>query len=86
MSEWIGWLATGVFVLSYACRRPMTMRLVQAGGAVLWVSYGLLLDAAPVIVANVLVGGAALFSLWGGRRRERRPREPSEEAEQEQAA
>lgn len=67
MSEWIGWLATGVFVLSYACRRPMTMRLVQAGGAALWVSYGLLLDAAPVIVANVLVGGAALFSLWSGR-------------------
>ncbi|MPZ16748.1 MAG: hypothetical protein GEV06_02355 [Luteitalea sp.] len=86
MSEWIGWLATGVFVLSYACRTPMSMRLVQAGGAVLWVGYGLFLDAAPVVVANVLVGGAALFSLLSGRYWERDRSEPPQRPEHERAA
>ncbi|MPY89287.1 MAG: hypothetical protein GEU99_15340 [Luteitalea sp.] len=86
MSEWIGWLATGVFVLSYACRRPMTMRIVQAGGAVLWVTYGLLLGAAPVVVANLLVGGAALVSLRSGRDWKQNPRTALAQPEHETAA
>jgi uncharacterized protein with PQ loop repeat len=65
MLSWIGWVATVVFASSYLCRRPATLRRVQAAAAVLWVIYGALIQAAPVIVANLIVAGAALYSSFG---------------------
>jgi hypothetical protein len=65
MLSWIGWVATAVFASSYLCRRPATLRRVQAAAAVLWVIYGVLIQAAPVIVANLIVAGAALYSSFG---------------------
>ncbi len=65
MPTWIGWIATAVFACSYLCRQPATLRRVQAGAAVLWIVYGLLIQAAPVVVANLVVAGAALFSSFG---------------------
>lgn len=62
MFEWIGWLATAVFAASYFCRRPVVLRRVQALAALLWVSYGLLIKAPPVVVANVVVAVLAVFS------------------------
>ncbi len=59
---WIGWVATGMFALSYLCREPARLRRVQAAAAVLWVGYGVLIHAAPVVVANVVVAGVALVS------------------------
>lgn len=38
------------------------MRRVQAAAALLWIGYGVLLDAPPVIVANLIVAAAALYS------------------------
>jgi hypothetical protein len=61
----VGWVATAVFVGSYFFRRPGTLRRVQMVGALLWIVYGLLMKAAPVIVANVLVLAAAV---WTARR------------------
>ena len=60
MLSWIGWVATGVFATSYLCKRPVTLRRVQAAAAMLWVAYGALIQAAPVIVAS-----AALVSSLG---------------------
>lgn len=62
MLAWIGWIATAVFATSYLCREPATLRRVQAGAAVLWVVYGALIHAAPVVVANVIVAGVAFGS------------------------
>lgn len=60
--DYVGWTATAVFVGSYFFRRPATLRLVQMGGASLWIIYGLLMKAPPVIVANVLVLLAAVVT------------------------
>jgi hypothetical protein len=65
VTDWLGWAATGVFVASYACRRPETLRRVQMAGATMWIVYGVMVQAAPVVVANVLVIGAAA---WASRR------------------
>jgi len=62
MFEWLGWAATAVFFGSYFCRQPQTLRLVQMAGAVMWSVYGLLIGATPVVVANVLVCGAAAWT------------------------
>jgi uncharacterized protein with PQ loop repeat len=38
------------------------LRKVQAGAALLWVVYGLLIHALPVVVANVVVAAVAVYS------------------------
>ncbi len=58
----LGWTATAVFVGSYFFRRPSLLRGVQMGGALLWVTYGVLINAVPVIVANLLVFSAAAWT------------------------
>jgi hypothetical protein len=61
-ADMIGWVATAVFVGSYLCTRADALRKVQMVGAVLWIGYGVVMQAAPVITANVLVLGAAALA------------------------
>ena len=58
----IGWVATAVFAISYFFRRPATLRKIQAFAACLWIMYGIAIGALPVIVANLIVAGSALYS------------------------
>jgi uncharacterized membrane protein len=60
--EWIGWVATAIFASSYFFKQPKILRGIQAGAALLWVVYGVLIQATPVIVANVVVAAVALVS------------------------
>jgi inner membrane protein len=60
--DWIGWLATAIFLASYFCKEQSQLRRVQALAAVLWVVYGTILHAVPIVVANLLVAGVALYS------------------------
>jgi hypothetical protein len=62
MLAWIGWVATAVFAGSYLCKDQAALRRVQAAAAVLWVAYGALIGAMPVVVANLIVAGVALWS------------------------
>lgn len=64
MLNWIGWLATAIFASSYFCKRPVTLRGIQALAALLWIGYGFLINALPVIVANAIVAAAAAYSAW----------------------
>jgi hypothetical protein len=63
MIETLGWIATTVFVASYFFARPGWLRAAQMGGATLWIVYGCLIGAVPVIAANVLVFCAAAWTL-----------------------
>ena len=60
--DWIGWLATAVFMVSYFTRGPKSLRRVQGAAAGLWALYGALIHSQPVIVANILVAGVAVVS------------------------
>jgi hypothetical protein len=62
MLDWIRWIATAMFAVSYLCKTPAALRRVQALAALLWIGYGLLLHALPVVVANLVVAIAALYS------------------------
>ena len=64
MIDYLGWAATAVFVGSYFCKRPETLRAMQMAGGVMWVIYGVLVQAPPVVVANVLVVGAAAWTAF----------------------
>jgi hypothetical protein len=63
MVEYLGWLATAVFVGSYFCAAPAMLKRVQIVGALLWAVYGVLIGAVPVVAANLLVLGAAAWTL-----------------------
>lgn len=62
MLEWIGWVATAIFAVSYLCKEAAMLRRVQAIAAVLWIGYGVSIHAVPVVVANLVVASMAVFS------------------------
>jgi len=66
MLQWIGWLATATFASSYFCKSAGVLRRVQALAALLWIGYGVMIHAAPVVVANLVVAAAALYSSFRG--------------------
>jgi hypothetical protein len=72
--EFLGWAATAVFVGSYLCRRAEALKRVQMVGALIWVVYGLLIQAPPVVAANLLVFTAAGWTVL------RRPRATGQQA------
>ncbi len=60
--DWIGWIATAVFSCSYFVRGSAMLRRVQAFAALMWVAYGFLIGAMPVVVANLIVAASAGYS------------------------
>ncbi|HEU0184594.1 MAG TPA: YgjV family protein [Blastocatellia bacterium] len=80
MIEWVGWIATAVFAVSYFCRRPAAMRRVQALAATLWIVYGVNIKATPVIVANLVVASIAVISSFQRRGQNNRLKAEAETA------
>lgn len=80
MIEWIGWIATAVFAVSYFCRRPAVMRRIQALAAILWIGYGIAIKAPPVIVANLVVASIAVISSFQRRGQNNRLKAEAETA------
>ena len=66
MIDYLGWAATGVFVASYFFTRARAMKRVQMFGALIWVAYGLMIGAFPVVVANLLVFTVAALTVRSG--------------------
>lgn len=58
----IGWTATAVFSSSYFFKEAATLRRIQATAASLWVLYGMAIHSAPVVVANLIVAIAAIYT------------------------
>lgn len=67
MTDTLGWIATALFVGSYFFKRPALLRAMQMSGAALWIVYGALIGAIPVVVANGLVFCAAALTLMRAR-------------------
>ena len=63
MTETLGWVATTLFVGSYFFTRPALLRAMQMAGATLWIVYGAMIGAIPVVVANGLVFAVAAWTL-----------------------
>lgn len=61
--DWIGWIATATFAVSYFYSDPMVLRRWQAAAALLWMTYGITIHSAPVIVANIIVASIAFGSV-----------------------
>lgn len=68
VADLVGWTATAVFTASYLTGHQATLRRVQMVGASLWLTYGLVTQAAPVIGSNILVLSAACWAEYRSRR------------------
>ena len=73
MTQILGWVATAVFVGSYFFVKPAALRAVQMIGAVLWIIYGFLIAATPVIAANALMFAAAAWTFFARNRHSNSP-------------
>ncbi len=82
MIEALGWVATGLFALSYFFKAPAALRRIQAAAAALWILYGAAIHAAPVVASNGIVAGLALWSSFrpSARKAARAPAEAPEPA------
>lgn len=60
MVDLLGWLATAVFLSSYLVP-PAHLLKFQIAGALLWVGYGAVLQAPPIVAANLLL---VLVATW----------------------
>lgn len=59
--QFIGWIATGLFTLSFVVKQEIWLLRLQMIAALLWITYGVIIAAQPVIVANVLVASASAY-------------------------
>ncbi len=64
MLDGLGWIATAIFASSYLVKTTRALRRIQALAAILWVGYGVCMNALPIIVANLIVAALALYSDW----------------------
>jgi len=60
----LGWTATAFFASSYFFKKAGALRVIQAGAAVLWMIYGFEIHSGPVVVSNLMVGVAAVYTSW----------------------
>lgn len=61
--EWVGWVATALFAVSYMFKTPRVLLGFQWIAALLWIAYGFALGAMPVVVANCAVALSASVAL-----------------------
>ena len=64
MSSVLGWLATALTAGSFLSRQTATLKRVRAAAACLWIIYGVNIDAAPVIVVNLIVAVMAFLLVF----------------------
>lgn len=65
MVDLLGFAGSGLIVLSLTMKSIVRLRIVGLAGAMIFVSYGLLLGAWPVVVTNIITLSIHLFRLRG---------------------
>jgi len=61
--EIIGYIGSGLIVLSLSMKSILRLRLVGLAGAITFLIYGLLISAYPIVITNVVIIGIQIFFL-----------------------
>ncbi len=64
MIEVIGYVASGLIVVSLALHRTVPLRVVSLLGAGMFVGYGLLIGSWPVVVSNAVIVAVTVWQLY----------------------
>ena len=66
-TEWIGYLASFMVLISFTMKNIKTLRLVNMTGCILFIIYGFLMPSLriglPIIIANTAIFGVNLYYL-----------------------
>lgn len=63
-TEWVGYLASLVLIVSFLMKNVNTLRIVNSIGAILFVLYGILLTVSwPIIITNSFILMANIYYL-----------------------
>jgi uncharacterized protein with PQ loop repeat len=64
MTEWVGYLASLVLMISFLMKNINTLRIINSIGAILFVIYGILLVTSwPIIITNTFILGVNIYFL-----------------------
>lgn len=64
LTEWVGYLASLVLMISFLMKNINTLRIVNSIGALLFVVYGIMLVISwPIIISNTFILGVNIFYL-----------------------
>lgn len=64
ITEWVGYLASIVLMISFLMKNIITLRIINSVGAILFIAYGfLLLTSWPIIITNTFILGVNLYYL-----------------------
>ncbi|WP_353778106.1 uroporphyrinogen decarboxylase [Winogradskyella sp. 3972H.M.0a.05] len=64
ITEWVGYLASAVLLVSFMMKEVNKLRIVNSLGALLFVVYGIMLQTSwPIIITNAAIIGINLYYL-----------------------
>ena len=64
MTEWVGYLASLILMISFLMKNINTLRIINSIGAVLFIFYGIMLVTSwPIIITNTFVFGVNIYYL-----------------------
>ncbi|WP_395051146.1 uroporphyrinogen decarboxylase [Flavobacterium sp.] len=64
LTEWVGYLASLVLMISFLMKNINTLRIINSIGAILFVFYGIMLVTSwPIIITNTFILGVNIFYL-----------------------
>jgi len=64
ITDWVGYLASAGVLISFLMRTIKTLRIVNSIGCIFFILYGVLLDAVPVIITNIIIVLINLYYLF----------------------
>ena len=64
LTEWVGYIASLLLMISFLMKKINTLRIINSIGALLFVSYGIMLVTSwPIIITNTFILGINIFYL-----------------------
>jgi len=64
ITEWVGYLASLVLIISFLMKNMSTLRIINSLGALIFIIYGYLLEISwPIIITNAFILGANIYYL-----------------------
>jgi hypothetical protein len=64
LTEWVGYLASLVLMISFLMKNINTLRIINSIGAILFVVYGIMLVTSwPIIITNAFILGVNIYYL-----------------------
>jgi len=64
ITEWVGYLASAVLLISFAMKSMRRLRIINSIGAILFVVYGIMLTTSwPIIITNAAILSINIYYL-----------------------